>query len=140
MVDDPSSHGLIRFDNLFGNGAGQIAVGSTVTNATLSIYVTATDNLDYINVHRMLSTWSETSTWNSMSSGVQTNNVEAATTISAALAQVKQLGYHHRHHIDSASLGNGAANHGFALLAITQTTGHSIPRNLRPLRFAPTCR
>ena len=81
LVDDPSQHGLIRFDNIFGSGAGQIAYGSTITSASMSIYVTGTDNLDLVNVHRMLSSWTEASTWNSLTSGVQANNVEAATSI-----------------------------------------------------------
>ncbi len=116
MVDDPSSHGLIRFDNLFGNGAGQIATGSTITNATLSIYVTATDNLDFINVHRMLSTWSEGSTWNSLSSGVQTNNVEASTTILTSFS-AGQAGWVTITGITSTvqAWANGAANQGFVL-------------------------
>ena len=82
LVDDSSQHGLVRFDNIFGSGAGQIAYGSTITSASMSIYVTGTDNLDLVNVHRMLSSWTEASTWNSLTSGVQANNVEAATTIS----------------------------------------------------------
>ncbi len=115
-MDDPSAHGLIRFDNLFGNGAGQIAVGSTITNATLSVYVTATDNLDFIHVHRMLSTWSEASTWNAMSSGVQANNVEASTTILTNFS-AGQAGWVTITGITSTvqAWANGAANQGFAL-------------------------
>ncbi len=141
MVDDPSSHGLIRFDNLFGNGAGQIAVGSTITNATLSIYVTATDNLDAINVHRMLSTWSEASTWNTMSSGVQTNNVEASTIILTSFS-AGQAGWvtspaSHR----QCKLGPTARRITVLSCSVTTlTTGSSIPPNSRPCRFAPTCR
>ncbi len=85
LVDDPSQHGLIRFDNIFGSGGGQIAYGSTITSASLSIYVTGTDNLDIVNVHRMLSAWTEASTWSSLTNGVQANNVEAATTISYSI-------------------------------------------------------
>ncbi len=116
MVDDPSSHGLIRFDNLFGSGAGQIAVGSTISNATLSIYVTATDNLDSINVHRMLSSWSEASTWNGMSSGVQANNVEASSTILTNFSS-GQAGWVTITGITSTvqAWANGAANQGFVL-------------------------
>ncbi len=82
LVDDPSQHGLIRFDNLFGSGGGQIAYGSTITNASLSVYVTGTDNLDAVTVHRMFSAWTEASTWNSLTNGVQANNVEASASIS----------------------------------------------------------
>ncbi len=32
-----NGQGLIRFDSIFGNGPGQIALGSTITSATLSM-------------------------------------------------------------------------------------------------------
>ena len=40
VEDDPAQsdgQGLIRFDNIFGNGAGQIPLGSTINSATVSI-------------------------------------------------------------------------------------------------------
>ncbi len=36
VVDAPTQQALLRFDNLFGGGAGQIALGSTILNASLS--------------------------------------------------------------------------------------------------------
>jgi uncharacterized delta-60 repeat protein len=81
----PLSPGLIRFDNLFGAGANQIPAGSTITSATLSVYVLNRDNADIVTLHRMLAPWSEASTHNSLTSGVQYDNVEA---VSAALATI----------------------------------------------------
>jgi hypothetical protein len=60
-------HGLIRFDNIFGNGAGQIPYGSIINSASLTVEV---DNVSsagaQIRLHRMLVTWPESATWNSM--------------------------------------------------------------------------
>ncbi len=39
VVDAPTEQALLRFDNMFGGGAGQIALGSTILNASLSVYV-----------------------------------------------------------------------------------------------------
>ncbi len=109
---------MIRFDNLFGSGGGQIAAGSTITNATLSIYVTGTDSLDWVNVHRMLTNWSEASTWNSLTSGVQANNVEASSTVLYSI-DAGQAGWITITGITSTvqAWANGEANFGFALLS-----------------------
>ena len=52
LVDNasPLSHGLLRFDNIFGAGAGQIPLSATIFSASLSL---RTDNLgNDIRVHR----------------------------------------------------------------------------------------
>ncbi len=117
MVDDPNQHGLIRFDNIFGSGGGRIAYGSTITSATLSIYVTGTDSADNVNVHRMLSAWTESSTWNSLTNGVQANNAEAATTVSYSI-DAGVGGWITITGLTSTvqAWSDGAANHGWALL------------------------
>jgi hypothetical protein len=64
---------LISFGNIFGNGANQIALGSTITSATLTIYtsdITWSDG-NGPNAHRMLQSWDEGAvTWNSLSGGI----------------------------------------------------------------------
>ncbi|MBL9152942.1 MAG: DNRLRE domain-containing protein [Verrucomicrobiales bacterium] len=69
------NQGLLRFDDLIGTGANQIPAGSVVGSATLTL--TILDPGSGMTVHRMLTGWSEASTWNSLSSGVQTADVEA---------------------------------------------------------------
>ncbi|MDI1258675.1 DUF4347 domain-containing protein [Aquabacterium sp.] len=69
---------LIRFDNII--GAGQIPAGSTITAATLTVYVTNHDAGDNVTIHQMLINWTEASTFSSLGSGVATNNVEASST------------------------------------------------------------
>ncbi len=72
---------LIRFDNLFGNGAGQIPLGATILSARLTVDANDPSSQGAeIRFYRMLTAWSESSTWNSMSSGIQTDGVEASST------------------------------------------------------------
>lgn len=81
--DDPNGtplqpvQGLMRFDNIFGTAAGQIKPTDTINSATLRIEVR--DAGSGFSLHNMLSSWSESSTWNSLASGVSVNGVEAQT-------------------------------------------------------------
>ena len=72
------NQGLIRFDNLFGNTAGQIKAGDTIVSAVLNIYV---DNPGSgFTMYDMLTDWSQNViTWNSIGNGIQANGIEAAT-------------------------------------------------------------
>ncbi|MBM83032.1 MAG: hypothetical protein CMJ78_20925 [Planctomycetaceae bacterium] len=74
-------HTLLRFDDMFGSGDGQIPFGSEIVSATLTFYVVNGGNR--ITLHRMLTNWDETATWNSFNSGIQTDNNEALTTADA---------------------------------------------------------
>lgn len=94
------NQGLLRFDNLFGNAAGQIKAGDTISSATLTL--TVFDEGSGFSVHHLLKDWAEANvTWNSAGNGMQTNGVEATT---AALA--------------SFGANNSAANVGLGLLQI----------------------
>ncbi|OQW72729.1 MAG: hypothetical protein BVN35_13800 [Proteobacteria bacterium ST_bin11] len=82
-VDDGSPNQkniLIRFDNLFGNANGQIPPGSKIESASLQVFVTRTDALDFVSINQMLVPWSDSSTWNSLTSGISNNNLEASST------------------------------------------------------------
>ncbi len=74
-------HALIRFDNVFGNGPNQVPYGSTITSATVSLYLSGVSSSGgAAAMHRMLVTWPETATYNSMTTsgpGIQHDNVEA---------------------------------------------------------------
>lgn len=70
------AHGLLRFDNVFGNGPNQIPLGSDIAWATLTL--NQTDPGSAANFHRMLVPWDQsTATWNSMIDGVVNDGVEA---------------------------------------------------------------
>ncbi|MDZ4657050.1 MAG: Calx-beta domain-containing protein [Bythopirellula sp.] len=74
--------GLMRFDNIFGNGPGQIPLGSTITSATLDLsVVNSSFSSMQMSFYRMLTPWTEaTATWNTFGSigGVQASEGEAS--------------------------------------------------------------
>jgi hypothetical protein len=79
------SQGLIRFDALVGNAAGQIPANTAIAFAKLTIFTVTTDSSgDPMSLHRMLIPWSDSttagvgSTWSSLTAGVSTNDIEAA--------------------------------------------------------------
>jgi hypothetical protein len=78
-------HGLMRFDNIFGTAAGQIPAGSTVLQASLTIYLVNPGNSP--SLHRLLKTWDESMTWNLWdavnSDGVTADDIEAVVTADA---------------------------------------------------------
>ena len=79
--------GLIRFDNIFGAGAGQVPPGATITSATLTVNVTSASLAGAnIELHEMLVTWDESSTWNSLTNGVQTDDTDASIAVDSTLA------------------------------------------------------
>lgn len=82
VVDlSPLSHILLRFDNIFGNGPGQIPPGSTIQSASLAINVTNESATAGAFLHRMIQTWSDTNTWSTFGgNGIQANAVEAVAT------------------------------------------------------------
>jgi hypothetical protein len=101
---------LIRFDNLFGTGPGQIDPALTITSAILRLEVTSAGS--GFSLHDMLTNWSQgTATWNSFGNGVQANGVEAAT------ASILTLG-----------ANNGAANIGAGPLALDVTASLNAAR------------
>jgi VCBS repeat-containing protein len=70
------SDALLRFDQLFGTGPGQIPVGAQIVSATLQLQVTGASTAGGT-LNRMLVGWNNSSTWNSLGSGVQTDGIEA---------------------------------------------------------------
>ena len=113
------SQGLLRFDNLFGGGVGQIPFGATITSASLSFYVTHHDAADTVYLHRMFSAWTEASTWNTLGSGIQTNNTEASTTATLSFS-AGVSGWNTLTGLESTvqAWADGATNNGWAFLTI----------------------
>ncbi len=75
---------LLRFDNLFGSGAGQIPPGSTINSATLRLSSTNANAQTggTVGMHPMLVDWSQsTATWNFLTNGVQYDGSEATAEI-----------------------------------------------------------
>lgn len=78
--------GLLRFDNLFGNGPNQIPLGSTIHSASLLLNVTTATSADAtITLHRVLTNWSEASTHNSLGSGLAFDDSEVSSVADAVV-------------------------------------------------------
>jgi serine protease AprX len=87
---------LVRFDNLFGTGAGQIPSGSTVTAASLRVTtVSDGDTSGATSLHQMLRAWDPSATWNALATsgaGLQFDNVEARASADASVSATKTGG------------------------------------------------
>jgi hypothetical protein len=83
-MEDPD-YSLLRFDNIFGDGAGQVPMGATVHAAILTVGdILGNSTGDGGSIHRMLIPWQATNGWNFFGDGVQNNGVEAAITPTAS--------------------------------------------------------
>jgi hypothetical protein len=74
---------LLKFESLFSHEGGSIPTGATIVSAWLDL--NHVDQGHGADVHRMLSSWSESSTWNSLGGGVQADGSEAVAAAEAHL-------------------------------------------------------
>ncbi len=114
---DPQQ-GLIRFDGIFGNGAGLVPSGATILSAKLSILTGSAANdltADRIALISMLVPWNDASTWNSLTNGV-TIGTEASGAANFTLLPNVLGDYAIFDVTDSIqSMSNGGANLGWLL-------------------------
>ncbi len=61
---------LLSFDNMFGDGGNQIPLGSSISEATLRLYLYTGSGSGERGLYRMTADWSGSSSWNSMGGGV----------------------------------------------------------------------
>ena len=136
-----SSTGLIRFDSLFGSGPGQIPLGSTVHSASLRVNVTSGTSVEStISLHRVLANWSETSTWNTLGSGLTRDDAEVATVADALVSATMSTGFQTITGLEQSlqAWSDGATNSGWALFGDnatdwTFTSSEGATVALRPL-------
>jgi hypothetical protein len=76
--DGGESQVLMRFDEIVGDRRGQVPKGASVLSARLC--VSAFDQGDTVNLHRVLVPWKRTSTWNSLGAGISADGLEASRT------------------------------------------------------------
>jgi hypothetical protein len=137
---------LVRFENLTGHQPGQIPPGAQILSAKLLLTSTDISNVD-IEAHRMLAQWSETSTWNSLGSGLSADDIEVAAPVDFAVRP--NVGAAPAIFDVTASVRawvNGAPNYGWALLSSSADTWAANASDdpaaaLRPLlevTFAPS--
>ena len=121
---------LLRFDNMFGTGAGQIPLGAHITSASLTLQTS--DLGDGAELHRMLRSWADTDTWSSLGSGVQADGTEAVVAADRVTGKMTALG---SNSFDvTASLqawSDGAANRGWPSCRPAPTAGGSVQRGQR---------
>ncbi|MDA1166595.1 MAG: cadherin domain-containing protein, partial [Planctomycetota bacterium] len=112
------SQGLIQFSNLFGSGAGQIPFGSTIDSASLTVYAFDTSvSATTISLHEMLTSWDETSTWNSATNGLQRDDVEVSSAVDSTMTFADFTGPQTFFGLESTlqSWSDGATNNGWAV-------------------------
>ncbi len=79
-------HGLLRFNDIFGDQAGQISSNFEIVSAQLELGVA--DPGSSLELYRMIQDWNDTDTWNSLVNGIQANGTEAASTADAVTGSV----------------------------------------------------
>lgn len=89
--DDPGGSGqdvqsLLRFDGLFGSGAGQIPLDATLVSARLRLSVSNGGNA--LALHRLLQPWSDGATWSGLTGGISADGSEAVVTADVTTAAV----------------------------------------------------
>ncbi len=89
---DKTTQGLIRFDDIFGTGTGQVPDNVMITSATLTVNVNNVSNsAATISIHEMLTGWTDTDTWSS-TGGILIDDIEAANAADSILSNPGTFG------------------------------------------------
>ena len=144
------SHGLLRFDDIFGSNPGQIPLGAQVVSATLTLqHNVANANGNPVSLHRMLLPWdSATATYNGFGGGVQADGSEASFTVDAVLDSTgRTVPFTLSVSVTDAVQAwlNGQPNYGWAMIP-SGTDGYrwdasesTTPPSLTVVYFVPPC-
>ena len=140
-----TSISLLRFDNIFGDGPGQIPTNAIIVSADVVLNIT--DSGTGTPLHRMLQDWDATNaTWNNMGGGIQLDDNQARSTYDSQLGTSDQSSGATTTGTIEVSVTpdvqawmNGAANHGWVMPgwtfngnATAFTPSESTNINLRP--------
>ena len=104
------AYSLIKFESVFGPGAGQILAGSQISSAILQY--TCFNSGGPASVHAMNSTWVESTTWNSFTFNyefIATSTASGGTQGTCDLTQSLQ------------SISDGAPNYGWVFIPVTDS-------------------
>src|SRR5262245_11570140 len=115
--DGGESQVLLRFDGIVGLNQRQVPPRAMVHSAKLM--VSAFDQGDTVNLHRMLVPFDRTATWNSLISGVSADGLEASRhkdsfTFGKIAANSSEIAYEVTDTVQAWV--NGEANHGWVFL------------------------
>lgn len=133
------SHGMLRFDDIF--GPGLIPVGATITSAELFLHTSTT--ILHGSMHRVLFTWEDdTLTWNAAGNGIQANDIEARSTPSALINPLpvgpNELSIDVT--ADIQAWANGTPNYGWVFLPeekAPQDWGYASSKDTAPINNHP---
>ncbi|MCY2977030.1 MAG: DNRLRE domain-containing protein, partial [Planctomycetota bacterium] len=124
---DNESQTLIQFSNIIGISISQIPAGAQIISAELVVDVTNPGAGGKL--HRMLTPWSNSVTWNSFVGGVQANGIEASSVFTAqvgnaTLSPIAPLDTNFSIDVttDVRAWASGSPNHGWAFLPWTGGT------------------
>ena len=118
--DQSRSQGLLRFDDLFGTGPGQIPPGTVIRRATLTLTFEGANAAsgDGGRLHRMVVPWTERSTWNSLGDGIQLGSEALSGADADTAGAVANRGTRSFDVTTSLNAWSfGAPNHGWAVFA-----------------------
>jgi hypothetical protein len=115
--DGGESQVLIRFDGIIGSGARQIPPRAAIYSAKLM--VSAFDQGDTVNLHRLLVPFDDSANWNSLISGISADGLEASRhkdsfTFGKIAANSSEINFDVTDTVQSWV--NGEANHGWVFL------------------------
>jgi len=115
--DGGESQVLLRFDGIIGPAKKQIPLRASIHSAKL--FVSAFDQGDTVNLHRMLVPFDRTATWNSLISGVSADGLEASRhkdsfTFGKIAANSSEIAFEVTDTVQAWV--NGEANHGWVFL------------------------
>ncbi|KAA1246801.1 alkaline phosphatase family protein [Aquimarina sp. RZ0] len=105
---------LLRFENLIGMGMGQIPPNIFIENATLQLRVVNDGNGG--SFHRMLTSWDENESWDSLGNGISANDQEAKTQPDKRISDAKKGILSIDVTTGVQAWVEGQVNHGWAIL------------------------
>ena len=109
-------HGLLAFTSIFGNNASQVALGSKINSATLTLWYVNDNSNCAVDMYQMTSSWDENSTWNSIGGGVKVGVNAASDKIIAKMGKKDPISVN----IDITQFvqnwSSGEANHGIGFV------------------------
>jgi hypothetical protein len=110
---------LIRFDSVFGNSANQLDLGSDINAATLTLTINSAVPGSTVTIYQLTAAWNESSTWNSLTNGIQIGSESIATIEDSESGAGSNISFD-----VSASLqnwSNGASNFGWVIVTDSGT-------------------
>jgi len=115
--DGGESQVLMKFDGIIGNQPGQIPPDATIVSAKL--IVSAFDEGNTVNLHRMYVPFNNSSTWDSLLSGVSADDMEASRhkdgfTFGTIAASASGVSFDIKDTVQAWA--NGQPNHGWVFL------------------------